>query len=119
MYKGSAGGEVALLIRRLFNKLNITRERVQFILTTASMPDDNEKAVYKFARDLTASDNECTFSYLRGERERCENVIKYDIRVLILGNSGCEIELFDELPLNKRDKEIFVMGIYMFLMKFE
>ena len=79
MYKGSAGGEVALLIRRLFNKLNITRDRVQFILTTASMPDDNEKAVYEFARDLTASDNECNFSYLKGEREYCENVIKYDI----------------------------------------
>ena len=37
MYRGSAGGEVALLIRRLFHKLDIKRDRVQFILTTASM----------------------------------------------------------------------------------
>ena len=37
MYRGSSGGEVALLIRRLFHKLGITRDRVQFILTTASM----------------------------------------------------------------------------------
>ena len=37
MYRGSAGGEVALLIRRFFRKLGITRERVQFILTTASL----------------------------------------------------------------------------------
>ena len=27
-------------------------------------------------------------------------MIKYDVRALILGNSGCEIETFDELHLN-------------------
>ena len=43
MYRGSSGGEVAFLIRRLFHKLGITRDRVQFILTTASMPDRNEE----------------------------------------------------------------------------
>ena len=43
MYKGSAGGEVALLIRRLFYKLGISRQRVQFILTTASMPNRSEE----------------------------------------------------------------------------
>ena len=43
MYKGSAGGEVALLIRRLLHKLDISRRRVQFILTTASMPDRSEE----------------------------------------------------------------------------
>ena len=51
MYRGSSGGEVALLIRRLFHKLGITRDRVQFILTTASMPDrdqEDKNAVYKF-----------------------------------------------------------------------
>lgn len=36
MYRGSAGGEVALLIRRLFHKLGIGRDKMQFILTTAS-----------------------------------------------------------------------------------
>ena len=46
-------------------------------------------------------------------------MIKYDVRVLILDNFGCEIEPFDELSLNIRDKEIFVLGICMILMKFE
>ena len=58
MYRGSAGGEVALLIRRLFYKLGITRNQVQFILTTASMPDsceEDRKKVMTFARELTAS----------------------------------------------------------------
>ena len=55
MYHGSAGGEVALLIRRLFHKLGISRDKVQFILTTASLPRQSEaddKAVKQFAREL-------------------------------------------------------------------
>ena len=43
MYRGSAGGEVSLLIRRLFHRLGIDRSRVQFILTTASMPNNDEE----------------------------------------------------------------------------
>lgn len=43
MYHGSAGGEVALLIRRLMYKLGITRDKVRFILTSASIPVDNEE----------------------------------------------------------------------------
>ena len=45
-------------------------------------------------------------------------MIKYDIGALILGNYGCEIELFDEFPLNIRDKELSVMEIYTILTKF-
>ncbi|MBR0406560.1 MAG: DEAD/DEAH box helicase [Clostridia bacterium] len=42
MYRGSAGGEIALLLDRLLDRLEITVDKVQFILTTASMPDDEE-----------------------------------------------------------------------------
>ena len=72
MYRGSAGGEVSLLIRRLFHRLGINRSRVQFILTTASMPNNDEndrKAVRTFANELTASDDMHPFCYLTGERE--------------------------------------------------
>ena len=72
MYRGSAGGEVALLIRRLFHKLRISREKVQFILTTASMPNRNDTdydAVKQFAKDLTAADGEDGFCYLTGTLE--------------------------------------------------
>ena len=58
MYRGSSGGEVALLIRRLFHKLGIDRSKVQFIMTTASMPTETEEAkrkVMEFAKDLTAA----------------------------------------------------------------
>lgn len=82
MYRGSAGGEVALLIRRLFHKLGITRDRVQFILTTASMPDstpEDKKKVMEFARDLTAANDGSQFLYLTGERESVAGKEKYSI----------------------------------------
>lgn len=84
MYRGSSGGEVAFLIRRLFHKLGITRNRVQFILTTASMPNDDEdrKAVMKFANELTAADATKNFCYLTGVREEIANRLKFDIPFL-------------------------------------
>ena len=82
MYRGSAGGEVALLIRRLFHRLGIGRDRVQFILTTASMPDDSEEAysaVRKFADELTAADGKVCFRYLTGTKEEIRCRQQYDI----------------------------------------
>ena len=82
MYRGSAGGEVSLLIRRLFHRLGIDRNRVQFILTTASMPnknDDDCKAVQSFANALTASDEEHQFCCLNGEQEEITTNNCYDI----------------------------------------
>lgn len=71
MYRGASGGEVALLIRRLMHKLDISRERIQFILTTASMPHENredKEAVSRFAMNLTSADRD-EFCYLFGELE--------------------------------------------------
>ena len=53
MYRGSSGGEIALLIDRLFSRLDISLEKVQFILTTASMPEGEEKAISGFFEGLT------------------------------------------------------------------
>ncbi|MCD8049988.1 MAG: DEAD/DEAH box helicase [Clostridia bacterium] len=104
MYRGSSGGEVALLIRRLFHKLGISRERVQFILTTASMPNRNEQdmtAVMKFANELTASDTETRFCYLTGEREVIDGRSRYDIPVeILLSSEPGEFEGNDELKLS-------------------
>ena len=82
MYKGSAGGEVALLIRRLFYKLGIQRDRVQFILTTASMPDSSEsdkQSIENFFKNLTAEDCADNLEYLTGEREILLDNPKFDI----------------------------------------
>lgn len=82
MYRGASGGEVALLIRRLFHKLGISRNRVQFILTTASMPnktEDDRRAVQLFAAKLTARDDAGEFCYLLGEKEDMTGKEQYDI----------------------------------------
>ena len=104
MYRGSSGGEVALLIRRLFHKLGISRERVQFILTTASMPNKNQQdidAVKNFANEITASDKTTQFCYLTGEREVIDGQLKYEIPsdILLSFNPG-QFEDKDDLKLS-------------------
>ena len=70
MYRGSAGGEVALLIRRFMHKLEIDRSRIQFILTSASIPKDQMDEVYAFANDLTAGEaSNNKFKILTGKQE--------------------------------------------------
>ena len=69
MYRGSSGGEVALLVRRVLHKLGIGRDKVQFILTSASVPQNDEE-VKKFACDLSAQDPEKhSFEIIRGKEE--------------------------------------------------
>ena len=70
MYRGAAGGEVALLIHRLLDRIGVSREKVQFILTSASIPENKDKEILKFANSLTAkSSNKQTFSIIRGETD--------------------------------------------------
>ena len=89
MYRGSAGGEVALLIRRFLHRLGITRERVQFILTTASMPGESQQDndnVMSFARDLTSAEKADSFCYLTGERENISGLERYDIDSAVIAS---------------------------------
>lgn len=75
MYHGAAGGEVALLLRRLMHKLDISREKIQFILTTASMPYEtieDKNSVSLFAQNLTSA-NEDKFFYILGGEKSLEN----------------------------------------------
>lgn len=55
MYKGAAGGEVALLLRRLMHKVGVDPERMQFILTSASIPEDDRSTI-RFYEDMTGKD---------------------------------------------------------------
>jgi len=83
MYRGSAGGEIALLLVRLFTRLGISKERVQFILTTASMPINEKGAIDDFYKGLTGKDaSSCEF--LSGSKEIIpdEQEVKTDIEAL-------------------------------------
>lgn len=73
MYRGSSGGEVALLVRRVLNKLDIKRDRVQFILTSASIPsgEKKERQVIQFACNLSAQRTEShCFRLIKGNQEK-------------------------------------------------
>jgi len=71
MYRGAAGGEVALLIRRFMHKLGIKREQIQFILTSASIPSEGMDKVIEYACDLTAENFETNrFEIIVGERDK-------------------------------------------------
>lgn len=83
MYRGSAGGEIALLLERLFYRLDISIDKVQFILTTASMPQNEQSAINDFYSGLTGKDvSSCEFLYGSKEDVFDEQIIKTDIDIL-------------------------------------
>ena len=89
MYRGSAGGEIALLLERLFYRLGIARDRVQFILTTASMPQDNQDAINDFYTGLTGKiSTQCKFLYGSKEQLPEEFEVKINIDKLAMLGSG-------------------------------
>ena len=64
LYRGAAGAEVAMLIRRLRTRLGIPPERLQVICTSASMKDP--KYALEFAAQLTGKDS-AEFSQVQGD----------------------------------------------------
>ncbi len=55
LYRGVAGAEIGLLLRRLFARLEVPRSRVRVILTSASLGDrpEDRAAIERFARELS------------------------------------------------------------------
>lgn len=71
MYRGSGGAEVAYLLRRLHARLGIPRDRVRYILTSASLGTTNEAAarMKEFASDLTGQTSSAPeFVLITGEK---------------------------------------------------
>src|SRR4029079_412573 len=64
-YRGAAGAEVALLIRRLRARLGISRDRFRCILTSASL---DRAHVVQFASDLTGDPAESGRSFFAPEK---------------------------------------------------
>ncbi len=71
MYRGVAGAEVGLLIRRLQSRLGIGREQMRCILTSASLGagPQAEEAGKVFAEGLTSKRKNRAFAIVRGTRE--------------------------------------------------
>lgn len=70
MYRGSGGAEVAYLLRRLQSRLAVSREKIRYILTSASLGSSEEaqKEIKRFAAKLTGG-SEHVFALVRSERE--------------------------------------------------
>jgi len=71
LYRGAQGAEVGLLLSRLLQKLNISRDRVRFILTSATMGENIDEAAPEFAAQLTTGDPD-EFAVIKGEQETYE-----------------------------------------------
>lgn len=81
MYRGSSGGEIALLLDRLFSRLEIPLSKVQFILTTASMPVDDKHSIQNFFSGLTGKNySDCVPLFGKKESHKTEFRIMTDAR---------------------------------------
>ncbi|MCL2591173.1 MAG: DEAD/DEAH box helicase [Betaproteobacteria bacterium] len=70
MYRGSGGAEVAYLLRRLHARLGVLRNRVRYILTSASLGKSPEAVprMKSFAADLSGSQGR-DFTLIKGEQQ--------------------------------------------------
>ena len=90
LYRGAAGAEVALLIRRLCARLGIPPERLQVICTSASMRDPDYAV--EFAAQLTGKDP-ADFRVVQGD--------------LLLRTGASKGTLQDALALDRIDLQAF------------
>ncbi|GAA1137782.1 hypothetical protein GCM10009651_22290 [Microbacterium natoriense] len=88
LYRGAAGAEVALLLRRLRTRLGVTPDRVQVISTSASFHDSDYAR--QFAAQLSGTDV-AQFRTLRGE---------YDLRPHAGVGSADDAEVLAAVPLS-------------------
>ena len=89
MYRGSAGGEIALLLERLFHRLGIYKERVQFIITTASMPEDDREAINSFYKGLTGKDASA-YELIFGTKEQLSDKPEVQTDIEALASIGSD-----------------------------
>lgn len=109
MYRGSAGGEIALLLDRLLDRLEITVNQTQFILTTASMPDD-ENARNDFYYGLTGKNSDlCVF--LTGEKDPLPDEGLIPTNATALASIGTTQVYGDEAAKRIRDFAASVFGV--------
>lgn len=76
MYRGSGGAEVAYLLRRLHARLGVPRNRVKYILTSASLGASPEAKVRmkSFAADLSGHEQDSKeFALITGQQQRKPN----------------------------------------------
>lgn len=112
MYRGSAGGEIALLLKRLFRRLEISEDKVQFIITTASIPSKEKEAVQKFFEGLTGKEKDCC-EFLFGKKETHNNNITVRSNIEKLSSISTEQPTEDEIKDRIKDFALKVFNYSM------
>lgn len=94
MYRGSAGGEVALLIKRVMYRLGIDKRKIRFILTSASMPHEtkeDEESMIKFACDFTSrSIEDKSFELVFGTNENLPDTAYINLQAEDIMNTSID-----------------------------
>ena len=70
LYSGTQATEIALLIRRLIDRLEVSRHRIQIIMTSASFSD--EKKALNYLSQLTSVEMDSIIS-IKGQQEKKDN----------------------------------------------
>lgn len=80
MYRGASGAEVALLLRRLRSRLDVSVSQLRFILTSASLGsgEDSHRRIGEFAEDLTGIPSS-HFEIVRGKPKKLERASPGDV----------------------------------------
>lgn len=92
LYRGAQGAEVGLLLSRLLQKLGVSRDRVRYILTSATMGDNLEEKAPEFAAQLTAG-SEDGFAVIEGTQVNYESGEPSDQRTAeLLSNVEYELD---------------------------
>jgi len=92
LYRGAQGAEVALLLSRLLQNLQVSRDRVRFILTSATMGQNVEEAAPDFAAQLTTGEPE-EFAVIQGRQRTYDGGSASDARTAeLLKRIGYQLE---------------------------
>lgn len=109
MYRGSSGGEIALLIDRLISRLGIGLDRVQYIITTASMPKEQQSLIDKFYEGLTGKEaSNCKF--LDGKKEDIVSSVEIFTDVEKISSVGNEQVFGDDIVSRVKNFASVVYG---------
>lgn len=95
LYRGAQGAEVALLLSRLLQHLKVSSTKIRFILTSASLGNDEEvkEIAPEFAGDLTSSSPE-SFEVITSEKKYFgEGKIGTKVEAEVFANFGYNLDL--------------------------
>ena len=110
MYRGAGGAEVALLLRRLLSRLDVPRNRVRFILTSASLGtgEDATRAITQFGRDLTGLPEDlprdCLRWFAAQEKFEADSALRPRLKLKLLPLSTLQL-LKNTRPTRRRPVE--------------